>query len=375
MTCGFCGQEQNLGTLGPGDKAVCCRCTAPLAVGRRYGQDAPLCFALTGLILLVPAVLLPLVGADELGNRRVSLLLTGVGALWGQGMHWLSFLVLFCGAVLPATLLVALIGLYGPPGLSRRWIDRPALVRVVKTLGTWAYPEVQALAVVVGVIKLHSLVQLEIGPGFWCYCGMAGSLWLARHDFELTPGDGAEAAATERGGEAGRFGSLKGKSRSRCAALAVAALVLLAPANILPVLTTETSGDNRTDTIFSGVMELGHNGLWGLAAIVFTASILIPGLKLVGLSFLLFDSGQTPPGRARKLTRVYEVLAVIGRWSMLDVFLASFLVGLVEFGEFATVEAQVGLIAFSAVVILTVLATDSFDPRDIWSGRSRPLPT
>jgi len=375
MTCSFCGQGQKLVPLRPGDKAVCCRCAAPLAVGRRYGRDAPLCFALTGLILFVPAVLLPLVGADELGNRRVSLLLTGVGALWGGGMHWLSFLVLFCGAVLPAALFVALIGLYGPPGLSRRWIGRPALVQVAKTLGTWAYPEVQVLAVVVGVIKLHSLAQLEIGPGFWCYCGMTGSLWLARRDFEFTPDDGAAEAATERAGEAGWFGSLKRKSRSRCAALAAAALVLLAPANILPVLTTETSGDNRTDTIFSGAMQLGHQGLWGLAAIVFTASMLIPGLKLVGLAFLLFNSGETPPGRARQLTRLYELLALIGRWSMLDVFLAAFLVGLVEFGEFATVAAQVGLIAFSAVVVLTVLATDSFDPRDIWSARSRPLPT
>jgi len=151
--------------------------------------------------------------------------------------------------------------------------------------------------------------------------------------------------------------------------------VLLAPANILPVLTAETSGENRTDTIFSGAMGLGHQGLWGLAAIVFTASMLIPGLKLVGLAFLLFNSGQTPPGRARRLMRLYEVLALIGRWSMLDVFLAAFLVGLVEFGEFATVEAQAGLIAFSAVVVLTVLATDSFEPRDIWSARSRPLPT
>jgi paraquat-inducible protein A len=288
-------------------------------------------------------------------------------------MHWLSFLVLLCGMVLPAGLLVALIGWYGLSGLSQRGIDRSGLARIVKTLGTWAYPEVQGLAIIVGVIKLHSLVQLEIGPGFWCYCAMMASLWLARRDFELTPGEGAEEAASERKDQAGWWRSLGEKSRSRCAALAVAALVLLAPANILPVLTTETAGDNRTDTIFSGAMELVHNGLWGLAAIVFTASILIPGLKLIGLAFLLLNSGQTPSGRARKLTRVYAILALIGRWSMLDVFLAAFLVGLVEFGEFATVEAQTGLIAFSAVVILTVLATDSFDPREIWSAESRPL--
>jgi paraquat-inducible protein A len=375
LTCSFCGQEQKLGPLRPGDKAVCCRCAIPLAVGRRWGQDAPLSFALTGLILFLPAVLLPLVGADELGNRRVSLLPTGVGALWGEGMHWLSLLVLFCGVLLPAALLLALIGWFAPPGLSRRWIGRSALGRVAKTLGTWAYPEVQVLAVIVGVIKLHSLAHLEIGPGFWCYAGMTGALWLARREFEITPDRGAEAAVTERAAEAGWLGSLKGKSRSRCAALALTALVLLAPANLLPVLTTETSGDNRTDTIFSGAMQLSHQGLWELAAIVFTASMLIPGLKLVGLGVLLFNSGPTPPGRARQLTRLYEWLALIGRWSMLDVFLAAFLVGLVEFGEFATVKAQTGLIAFSAVVVLTVLATDSFDPREIWSAPRRPWPT
>ena len=151
--------------------------------------------------------------------------------------------------------------------------------------------------------------------------------------------------------------------------------MLLFPANLLPVLTTETSGDNRTDTIFSGAMELGHQGLWGLAAIVFTASILIPGMKLVGLAYLLLSPPREDRAHARRLTRVYAILAFIGRWSMLDVFLAAFLVGLVQFGEFATVEARSGLIAFAAVVILTVLATESFDPREIWSDQNHPTPS
>jgi len=165
------------------------------------------------------------------------------------------------------------------------------------------------------------------------------------------------------------------KSRSTSAALATAAVVMLFPANLLPVLTTETSGDNRTDTIYSGAMELGHQGLWGLAAIVFTASILIPGLKLAGLACLLFSSPRPTGAEARRLTRIYAVLAFIGRWSMLDVFLAAFLVGLVQFGEFATVEARSGLVAFAAVVILTVLATETFDPREIWHESSQPSPS
>jgi paraquat-inducible protein A len=172
-----------------------------------------------------------------------------------------------------------------------------------------------------------------------------------------------------------RFRLLGRKGRSTSAALAAAAVVMLFPANLLPVLTTETSGDNRTDTIFSGAMELGHQGLWGLAAIVFTASILIPGLKLAGLACLLFSSPHANRDRARKLTRIYAALAFIGRWSMLDVFLAAFLVGLVQFGEFATVEARSGLVAFASVVILTVLATEAFDPREIWREQSTLSPS
>ena len=172
-----------------------------------------------------------------------------------------------------------------------------------------------------------------------------------------------------------RLRLLAQRNRATPAALAVAATVMLAPANLLPVLTTDTSGDSRTDTILSGAMELGHQGFWGLAAIVFTASILIPILKLTGLAFLLLSDPKESRDHARKLTRIYAVLAFIGRWSMLDVFLGAFLVGLVRFGAFATIEARSGLVAFASVVILTVLATETFDPREIWRSSETSSPS
>ena len=109
--------------------------------------------------------------------------------------------------------------------------------------------------------------------------------------------------------------------------------------------------------------------MWGLAAIVFTASILIPALKLGGLACLLFSADNPTAARSRKLSRVYAALEVIGRWSMLDVFLGAFLVGLVQFGGFATIQARGGLIAFAAVVVLTVGATAAFDPGEVWPPR------
>ncbi|MGD1030797.1 MAG: paraquat-inducible protein A [Opitutaceae bacterium] len=153
---------------------------------------------------------------------------------------------------------------------------------------------------------------------------------------------------------------------SSAAALALAAAIMLVPANLLPVLSTESSGSNRSDTILSGVVQLWRQGLWAIAAIVFTASILIPILKLAGLGWLLLGTRRGVFRNSRRLTRIYATLDFIGRWSMLDVFLAAFLTGLVQFGEFSTVVPRSGLVAFAAAVVLTVLSTQAFDPRVLW---------
>jgi paraquat-inducible protein A len=167
--------------------------------------------------------------------------------------------------------------------------------------------------------------------------------------------------------------SLRGTSAA--AALALAAAVMLVPANLLPVLTTETSGQERNDTILSGAIQLWQHGLGAIAVIVITASIVIPIMKLVGLGWIILSVRRGPPKNARQLTRIYVALDFIGRWSMLDVFLAAFLTGLVQFGALTMVEARSGIVAFAAAVILTVLATQAFDPRTIWAGNPAVMPS
>ena len=172
-------------------------------------------------------------------------------------------------------------------------------------------------------------------------------------------------------------GNERGARLALPAALALAAAIMFIPANVLPILNTSTIGSVRTDTIFSGIVGLCEDGMWAIGAIVFTASILIPLLKLVGLSLLLFAARRGPFESPRRLTRLYAVLDFIGRWSMLDVFLVAFLAGVVHFGALASVEPRSGIVAFAAVVVLTVLATDAFDPRWLWEPEPRekiPLP-
>lgn len=164
------------------------------------------------------------------------------------------------------------------------------------------------------------------------------------------------------------------RSTSTAAALALSAAIMLVPANLLPVLSTETSGRNRSDTIFSGTLSLWRHGLGAIAVIVFTASILIPVLKLVGLGWLLWCTHRGR-GDSRRLTRLYATLDFIGRWSMLDVFLVAFLAGLVQFGVLSTIEPRSGIVAFAAAVVLTMLATRAFDPRLLWPTSRFDLPS
>jgi paraquat-inducible protein A len=156
----------------------------------------------------------------------------------------------------------------------------------------------------------------------------------------------------------------------RSAAFALAGLFMLVPANVLPVISTNFMGQARTDTIFSSAMALYRDGLWVIALIVFTASILVPLLKLVSLGLLLYAVRFRSIRRRRGLTKLYAFVKFIGRWSMLDVFLVAFLTGAVQFGSLASIRPEPGVIAFAAAVVLTIFATESFDSRLLWDADS-----
>jgi paraquat-inducible protein A len=152
-------------------------------------------------------------------------------------------------------------------------------------------------------------------------------------------------------------------SRTRTAALALAALCLYVPANIYPIMVMEYMGRHTENTVWGGVKALYQDRMWYVAIIVFAASMVIPLLKLIGLFFLVVNRGQ----RWQKTrTRVYKVICQVGPWAMLDVFLLAVLVALIRFGRFATVIPGPGIIAFASVVVLTILASSCFDPRLIW---------
>lgn len=159
---------------------------------------------------------------------------------------------------------------------------------------------------------------------------------------------------------------VQGKGVQVTAALTLAALVLYVPANIYPVLRVTTMGVTSDSTIWSGTRALAADGMWFVAAVVFIASIVVPLMKLLGLGVLVMTVRM--PTWRRDRTRLWRLIEAVGRWSMLDVFLLAVLVAHLKLGEFATVVAGPGIVAFTGVVVLTMTASATFDPALIWKN-------
>jgi paraquat-inducible protein A len=318
-------------------------------------------------------------------------------------MSALAIVVVFVTVVAP---LCKLIGTIYVLLRIREARPLPHLRRVfvlVERLSTWSMVEVFVLGVFVAYVKLGDLVTIELNAGVyalfaltialvwadaaldreavWDALDSQGARYASREVLragQLPPqAVGCEictlvAVPAEQGAPCPRCGSAlhfrKPDSIAWTWALVIAAAILYIPANVYPVLTVVQLGAGAPSTILGGVRELIETRMYPLAALVFFASIAVPMLKLVGLSAMLV-SVQTGYTRwLRDRTRLYHIIRWIGRWSMIDIFMEALLGALVQFGGVVTIEPGAGAVAFCAVVILTIFAAETFDPRIMWDA-------
>jgi paraquat-inducible protein A len=160
----------------------------------------------------------------------------------------------------------------------------------------------------------------------------------------------------------------KPNSLARTWALVCAAAIFYIPANLLPMTITSTLGSIQVDTIMSGVIYFIHTDAWGIALVIFIASIFVPLAKLLILVCLLLSVQFRCHWRPRDRTALYRLTETVGRWSMLDVYVVTILVALVKLGAVASIEAGPAAVYFAAVVVITMIAAESFDPRLIWDA-------
>jgi len=158
----------------------------------------------------------------------------------------------------------------------------------------------------------------------------------------------------------------KPNSLTRTWALVCAAVILYIPANVLPITITSALGTKQADTILSGVIYFMKSGSWEIAAVIFIASVFVPFAKLLILIFMLLSVQFRSAWRPKDRTALYRLTEMVGRWSMVDIYVVTILVALVKLGAVATVEAGPAAVYFAAVVVITMFAAESFDPRLIW---------
>ncbi len=163
-----------------------------------------------------------------------------------------------------------------------------------------------------------------------------------------------------------RLHARKPNSIARTWALVIAAFIFYIPANVLPITHVISFGKAQSDTIMSGVIYFVQSGSWHIALVIFVASVFVPLMKLFLLTFLLISVQIKSHWRPKDRTRLYRITEAVGRWSMVDIYVVTILVALVKLGSLATIQAGPGAIFFAGVVIITMFAAMSFDPRLIW---------
>ena len=398
VACHECDRLHRHEAIPPRARADCSRCGAELYRHVPDALDRSLACHLSAFVLLVIAVSYPFLGMKIGGLVQQNHLYSGALTLWRLGMGELGLVVALPSIAFPLLTSVGMIYVLLP---VRFGVVPPLLgpvYRLVRELEPWSMVGVFLIGTLISIVKLKSMAAVLPGIGLFAFAGALVMLSAARSNFEpsalwsrvpprtlsepdLDPaarvtschtcgflvqaaGDGHPHGGCPRCGTA--MHHRRENSITRTWALVLSASLLMIPAQMYPVMTVSQLGRGSPDTILSGVVKLLTNGYIGLAAIVFIASIVVPVAKLIALVFLLRSVEGGSRWRPRDRTFLYRITEVVGAWSMVDVFLVGLLSGLVSLDLLANIEPGVGATFFGAVVILTMFAAHSFDPRLIW---------
>jgi paraquat-inducible protein A len=403
LECHDCGLVQRVPALPPGARATCARCDAVLRTTRHDPFGLPLALNLTGLMLFGLGASMTLMSLSSTGQHTAASLLSGPLGLERYGQAALAIVVIITTVAIPLARVVGMLAVLLALRVPRPPPWTKAVYATVEHLRPWSMIEIYLLGVFVAYVKLVSMAHIDLGLALYALAALTVAMVAA----DAVVDDHAIWEAIDRGHRPGRArvrsaGILgarllrigchtcgmvsRGRDGAHCPrcgfklhhrkpqaiarawALLIAAVILYIPANIYPVLIIHQLGSNLPSTILGGVHELMLAGMWPLALLVFVASIVVPILKIICLAVLLISTQMHATWGLKERTVLYRVVDFVGRWSMIDVFMVSLLVALVQFGSITSIAPGNGATAFAAVVILTMFAAESFDPRLMWDA-------
>ncbi|BCZ81127.1 paraquat-inducible protein A [Paraburkholderia terrae] len=407
IACHQCDLLQRESPLGDNATARCTRCGAPLYRSRPGGLDQTLACTVAALVTFAAANAFPVVGLSVNGNLVDTTLLGAVLDLYHDGVWPIAGLVFLTTFFVPLLDMLALVYLLLPLRVGLAPYRPDLAFRVLHLVEPWCMTEVLILGLLVALVKLSVIATVVPGIGLYAFGVQMLLLAAISSGFEpreiwaricavnrsrLNAYPAPCTASAPTAASAGFYvchhcGLLSVAARlhdphcprcgahlhfrtpdsiSRTWAFVAAAAFLYVPANVLPVMNTSSLFGAEKDTILSGVVYLWTSGSWPLAIVVFIASIAVPMLKIIALVFLLVTAQCRSRWVPRRRAGIYRLVELVGRWSMLDIYVITMLVALVQFNALATIEAGPAAIAFGAVVVLTMFAAMSFDPRLTW---------
>ncbi len=392
--------------LHPGQRASCPRCDHTLSHRHFRPAERSLAFAISALIALLAALCFPFISFESRGVSNAIQLADTSASLVALHEPFVGILVLLTVIVLPAVYLLAVIWLHLGL-LQRRPLPRSyRIARALSHLGPWMMADVFVIGALVSLIKIAGMASVDLGVSFWSFCVYALLLLLTTRSIDTDwmwfslageplapegcrPGEPAAEQGLTGCPTCGLVSRLSHFGRGRCErcgeplrfrgshslqktwALLIAATLCYIPANLYPIMTTTSLGDETPSTIIGGVLIFLGHGDWPIALIIFTASVVVPIGKVFALSWLCITVKRSGEPRFKhKRQKLYRITELIGRWSMIDVFVVAILVSLVHAGSLLSITPGPAALAFSAVVVITMLAANSFDPRLIWDARN-----
>ncbi len=395
VECRNCGLLQIQPPVARREIVSCSRCKTQLEHSAGKSLDATLACSAAILLLLIPAWTSPFLTASALGANRTSFLPMSISVVWSDGSPLLALAVALFVFAFPLIRFGALTAVL----LALKRKVRPAWLtpafRIANALQVWAMLDVFLLGLMVAYFRLRSSLVVSLEPGAVCFI-LAGLLSMVARatldraevwraigpDRRAMPAPSMVCLSCElvmpRAAEAqtcprcrATVTARKKNTYSRSLALLLTAGLLYLPANIYPIATIPIDFRPTSYTVLGGVVDLVRSNLLGLATLVFTASFTIPLLKMLGLAWC---ASSAMCGSRRFLvgkTRVFRVVEEIGRWSMVDPLTIACFVPVLQFNALIDGHAEPAVVPFSAVVILTTLAVQYFDPRRMWDVAER----
>ncbi len=398
-------------TPEPHQIAVCPRCSQQLYRYKHNTIQKAMVLSLTGLCLYMPANMLPLISFSVLGIDTQSSIIQACLSMFDQGQYVIGITVALTTLVFPLLILSGLLLI--TLGLIRGWQAAwmPRFFRMYHHLIEWAMTDVFLVGVLITIVKMSHTAAVTLNPGFFCFVGLVlatisahtvidqelfwslmervnqpsphgeiesatsaapleGSDFLLCHScHKLLPADyttSSDRTDCPRCGH--RLHPRKADSIARTWSLILTACILTVPANLLPIMEVEHFGVPDRSTIMDGILYFFREGSYGIGLIIFIASILVPLFKIIGLVIILLSIHFRWRSWLRHKAIMFRYIEFIGRWSMLDIFVITLLCSLAQFGFLSTISAAPAAFYFTGVVLSTMFAALSFDPRLLWDA-------